>query len=386
MFALAILLRQFALPTAAAQLQISEIRIDQPGADSDEYIELSGTAGADLSGYSYIVIGDGAAGSGVVEMVVGLTGLKVPDDGYALLAEPSFSLGPIPDLISTLNLENADNVTHLIVSGLTAASGVDLDTDDDGSLDHVPWDGMIDCVAILDAEGSGDKTYCDVTVGPDGGSAPFHVYLDGGWQIGTADPLNGVDTPGAAPIDLPVEVTRLDWVWSDGAVVVNWASSGPCECTAFRVELLNEDHRETVATLEINEDRRQGDVFTLPVYGLRPGSHSLRLVTIAPDGTQDAIGLLNVSVPTNAGFSLTRPYPNPTRSVLQFEVESEQGAAVDIAIYDATGRKVRKVFCGRTGGAAVVSFTASLRTLPTGVYFLVAQSSGTRRVRKVIRV
>ncbi|MDX1741879.1 MAG: hypothetical protein R3178_11320, partial [Rhodothermales bacterium] len=72
---------QLVLPGSAAQVRISEIRIDQPGTDVDEYIELSGPAGADLSAYSLIVIGDGAGGSGVVEAAVALEGLEIPGDG-----------------------------------------------------------------------------------------------------------------------------------------------------------------------------------------------------------------------------------------------------------------------------------------------------------------
>ena len=50
-----------------AQVFISEIRIDQSGADTDEYFELAGTPGASLDGLTYLVIGDGSGGSGVID-------------------------------------------------------------------------------------------------------------------------------------------------------------------------------------------------------------------------------------------------------------------------------------------------------------------------------
>ena len=55
-------------------LGINEVRIDHIGVDDNEYVELIGPAGTVLDGYSYIVIGDGTGGSGVLETVIDLTG------------------------------------------------------------------------------------------------------------------------------------------------------------------------------------------------------------------------------------------------------------------------------------------------------------------------
>ena len=62
---------------AAQTVTISEIRIDQPGSDNDEYFELAGAPGTSLDGLTYIVIGDGTNGSGVIEAVVPLTGQRL---------------------------------------------------------------------------------------------------------------------------------------------------------------------------------------------------------------------------------------------------------------------------------------------------------------------
>ncbi len=57
----------------AQDLRISENRIDHPSTDTDEYFELAGPPGSPLDGLPHLVIGDGAAGSGVIEEVTGLT-------------------------------------------------------------------------------------------------------------------------------------------------------------------------------------------------------------------------------------------------------------------------------------------------------------------------
>ena len=163
---------------------INEIRIDQPGADDDEYVELLGLAGDDLDGLTYVVIGDGSGGSGVVEAAIDLAGQTIPADSTFLMAESSFSLATA-DYTTTLNFENSDNVTHLIALQFTGAVGDDLDTDDDGVLDVTPWLVVLDAISLVESPGSGDQYYASslftpnnsaVDVGPDGSFVPGHVY------------------------------------------------------------------------------------------------------------------------------------------------------------------------------------------------------------------
>ena len=65
--------------SAAPDVKISEIRIDQPADDEDEYFELSGAPSTSLNGLTYLVIGDGSGpnASGVIEEVTSLTGQSI---------------------------------------------------------------------------------------------------------------------------------------------------------------------------------------------------------------------------------------------------------------------------------------------------------------------
>ncbi len=114
----------FTTAPAAAQgapdVVINEIRIDQGGSDNDEYFELKGGSGTSLDGLTYLVIGDGTVGSGVVEAVVDLTGSVISGGNFFVAAEATFSLATA-DLTTSLNFENSDNVTHLLVYGFTGA-------------------------------------------------------------------------------------------------------------------------------------------------------------------------------------------------------------------------------------------------------------------------
>ena len=181
-------------------ITINELRINQPDTDDDEYFELFGPPNESLAGLTYLVIGDGAGGSGVIEAVVDLTGSSIPSSGFFLATEGTFTLnGATPDLIVNLNFENSDNVTHMLVSNFSGANGDDLDTNDDGVLDSTPWSQIIDCLGLVETIGSGDELYCTTTLGPDTIFVPGHGYRcedgSGVWQIGPFE-FVGEDTPG----------------------------------------------------------------------------------------------------------------------------------------------------------------------------------------------
>ena len=184
---------------------LSEIRIDQPGGDNDEYFELSGFAQS-LDGLSYVVIGDGAGGSGTIESVTDLTGQAMGGSGFWVAGESSMTLA-VPDMVTSLSFENSDNVTHLLVRDFSGANGDDLDTDDDGILDVEPWSEVVDSVALLENEidpgtgntSGGELVYSSTTVGPDGSFVPGHVEIcNAEWSVADFDPAAGTDTPGAA--------------------------------------------------------------------------------------------------------------------------------------------------------------------------------------------
>ncbi|MFT7579834.1 MAG: hypothetical protein ACI9MR_001501 [Myxococcota bacterium] len=182
-------------------VKFNEIRIDQLGTDTDEYIELSGTA-TDLANLTLLVIGDGSGGNqGVIEEVIDLSGQTL--DGHFVIAEPGFTLGT-PDLVASLSLENSDNLTFLLVTHYNPIF-TDLDPDDDCVLDYDQWQYVVDELAVV-GDPDGDCVYSTKTVGPagtaiDGDAFPLHVGrcadTDGDFVV-MSPTLSVNDTPGAA--------------------------------------------------------------------------------------------------------------------------------------------------------------------------------------------
>lgn len=192
-------------------LVINEIRIDQPGTDEGEFFELGGVPGTSLDGLTYIVIGDNSeGGSGVLEAIIDLDGQVIQDDRLFAAGEETNPfvgsldlVGPFGSPGGLLNFENSDNVTHLLVSGFTGTEGQDLDTDDDGMLDIVPWDEVLDSVALIESLDDGDLVYSETQVGPDGSFVPGIVFRDpdifGAFSIGEF--TFGVDDTPGTPVD-----------------------------------------------------------------------------------------------------------------------------------------------------------------------------------------
>ncbi|NIM95911.1 MAG: hypothetical protein GTO18_19605, partial [Anaerolineales bacterium] len=211
----------YAAPAAANHgVVINEIRIDQPSSDNDEYFELIGPVGASLDDMTYIVIGDGPGGSGVVEAVVDLDGNAIPARGYFVAAESSFTLGTA-DLITDLNFENSDNVTHLLVKDFEGEKNDDLDTNDDGLLDVTPWSEIVDLIALIEEQNPPSGTefhYGPPSLGPDYKYVPGHAYrCPSWWEIGEYDPVGVTDTPGEAnecPDLLTIMEIQGDGQWS----------------------------------------------------------------------------------------------------------------------------------------------------------------------------
>jgi hypothetical protein len=167
--------------TSMAQVSITEVRT---GAGNTEYIELKGTPGASLGGLTLLIIGDGTAGSGVVEWrypfaktdVFGANGylvLRNPGDAagpFALTVDPGATdrTWPVPasGALVDSQIEGDDNQTILLVSGYTGtdtfitrapqsgSQGQDLDTNNDGTLDVTPWASVVDVVVMKKSDGT----------------------------------------------------------------------------------------------------------------------------------------------------------------------------------------------------------------------------------------
>lgn len=183
-------------------IEISEVRLhvplESPGETDLEYFELHAPPGTPLDGLSYVVIGapdskERTSDSGVVRTVVDLSGHRVPSSGYFVTSSRKKAYDHRADLVTLLDFSDTDNNTHMLVRGLVAKVGDDLDADNDGHFDSTPWAELVDSLALIEdphptPENNFQKFYSEDAVGPTGPYTPTHVYRCADtdeWRIGS---------------------------------------------------------------------------------------------------------------------------------------------------------------------------------------------------------
>ena len=203
-------------PENTTPVFLSEIRADQPSGATEEYLEIGGAPGASLAGVTLIVIGDNSSGGGVIEEVTPLSGHSLTAAGAFVVAEGTFTLGTA-NLTTSLNFEDDDNPTYMLVRNFTGSDGQDLDTNNDGVLDATPWSAVVDCVSLVEYLGL-MPIYCSARIGMDVSFTPGHVTRTGtGWFSDTFTPSPTSDTPGTLEFIPATAVAGVIAPWGVGA-------------------------------------------------------------------------------------------------------------------------------------------------------------------------
>lgn len=160
---------------------INEFVFNHTGTDTDEFVEVLASPSTDYSGYWLIEIEGDGTGAGTVDEVIQIGSTDA--SGY-------WTTGFLNNA-----LENG-TVSLLLVSNFTGALSNDIDTDNDGVIDVVLWDSVIDAIGVTDG-GTGDINYSGVVLTPDFDGSSFTVG-------GASRIPNGQDTDATS-----------DWVRND---------------------------------------------------------------------------------------------------------------------------------------------------------------------------
>ena len=152
--------------------RINEFVADHAGTDLCEFVEIIGDPRTDYSDHAILVVeGDAGANPGAVDVAIPLAAT----DDLGLYASAALSS----------QIENG-SMTLLLVSGF-GGGAVDLDTDDDGTIDEEPWAALVDAVAVSDG-GATDLHYA-------GGALLAPLYDGVQFPVGGASRIpDGTDT------------------------------------------------------------------------------------------------------------------------------------------------------------------------------------------------
>ena len=150
---------------------INEFVFNHTGSDTDEFVEVLSEPDTDLSEYWLLEIEGDNNASGTIDEVIQLGTTNA--NGY--FTTP----------FASNQFENG-SIGLLLVKNFTGAAGDDLDADDDGVFDTMPWDELTDDIGVNDG-GVDDINYASVTL--------FQSYDGISFTVGGASRISdGTDT------------------------------------------------------------------------------------------------------------------------------------------------------------------------------------------------
>ena len=186
--------------SSSSSILLNEVVSNTPSTDW-EFLEIQGTPGTDLSALTLIgVESDNGTSAGTVDVVISLAGQSIPASGLFVGMSPAgfAQYGVIGDMSIANNSFENSTATYFLVSDFSGAKYDDLDTDNDGVLDVLPWTDILDTLNLRDG-GATDFDYGAPTVGPDGSFAPAGAYrCESDWMMYTYGSVDVDATPGAA--------------------------------------------------------------------------------------------------------------------------------------------------------------------------------------------
>ncbi|MCA9753540.1 MAG: hypothetical protein KC591_15200, partial [Gemmatimonadetes bacterium] len=178
----------FAGAVSAQAVSLNEVVANDTSSDDMEFVELCGTPGTDLSGYTLVVIeGEGTA-MGTIDVAQALSGV-IPADGFFVIGDAAVS----PDLLMSANWIENGGETVLLVQNFTGSQGMDIDAENDCVADG-PIGTVVDAIGFArPSQGDCGSYYGALALGPDtgdSGTADFDVAgaarctdCDGDWGM-----------------------------------------------------------------------------------------------------------------------------------------------------------------------------------------------------------
>ncbi len=185
----------------------------------------------------------------------------------------------------------------------------------------------------------------------------------------------------------PVTFDVFDVRWTGSAVLVSWelrSDEAIAEVGVYRRASDAGPWQRVIAAPDPNRHGSWRDV------EVRPGvEYVYRVDVVTVSGTRYASPVRGVRVPTER-TTLLPAFPNPFRAATRIRYTLGRPGRVDVAVYDAAGRRVRVLERGRDdAGSHQVTWDgrdAFGRAVPAGVYFVRMKASHYAGTQKVMRM
>ncbi len=199
------------------------------------------------------------------------------------------------------------------------------------------------------------------------------------WTIGTFT---------GSTVTLPVELAGFEAMRDGEAVVLAWQTASETNNAGFTVELRapGESAFREVGFVAGGGTTVEARHYTHRVEKLVPGRSTFRLRQTDFDGTQAFSPEVEVDVEMTEVFRLTAAHPNPFAGSTRLGLMVQAPQRVEVAAYDAVGRRVALLHEGVLTGNEPHTFTLDADGLPGGVYFLRVVGERFVRTERVVLV
>jgi hypothetical protein len=194
-------------------------------------------------------------------------------------------------------------------------------------------------------------------------------------------------TAAASGSTLPVELSQFDAVAEDGTAILRWSTASETNNSGFRVQRKTETGFETLQFVEGAGTTSQPTDYRVQLSDLEYGAHTFRLEQVDRDGSTSLSAPVTIQLGMEGRFEVSRVAPNPAVHQSQIDIAVKRGQKVQVALFDALGRRVRTLHTGQMPGEKTHQFTVHTKGLSSGAYFLNVQGErfGTTRRFTVVR-
>jgi len=219
------------------------------------------------------------------------------------------------------------------------------------------------------------------------------AQVDGGTDVAVGAPPSDsnsdwvvlVSRPDSA---IPVEMSSFEAQRSGRRVLLSWTTASESQNAGFEVQHKPVDATawSTLSFVDGQGTTNEPQSYRFETKELSYGEHTFRLQQMDTDGTTSLSSVVRIELVLDDTHALSSVYPNPARSVATVDLAVQQAQDVSVEVFDLLGRRLETVFTGRMSANRTHSIPVTIRSLPSGVYFLHVKGESFTESRRLMVV
>ncbi|MBP7214060.1 MAG: T9SS type A sorting domain-containing protein [Candidatus Kapabacteria bacterium] len=191
---------------------------------------------------------------------------------------------------------------------------------------------------------------------------------------------------------VPIELLSFDAIQAGNRVDLNWATASETNSLKFELEKADITNTSLADYVKFSEMPASGLSIDTKKYGpvndydvIFGHTYSYRLRMIDRDGKSLYSDAKKVTIEGQVnGINITDILPNPATDIAKFELVIENGASIDLALYDMSGRRVETLLSGNQN-AGRYPINIDCKQLANGTYSLIL-TSGDAAITKTFQI